>query len=373
MAKALVSLLAVLWLAAACAPRATPPQATPPAPAVPPAAAVPSPQLSEWDRVVVAAKKEGKLTAYSFHFVGDVGVGLARAFKEKYGIELEIISGPGMQLIERIRSEQRAGQGIGDIITTAASIILVSKKQGMTQSAGELPVFQEPGVWYGDPRLDPDRHVISFATAMFPVMANTQLVKPEQEPTSWLDLLKPEWKGKIALADPTSIPNAVYVYVALTKAKKLDKDYFVSLGKQDLRLVNTTRDHSAAVARGQVALSFGASDSTTAILVKEGAPVKALDMREGIPLTLANALAMLAGAPHPNAARLFINWFLSREAQTIYVNLDPRFSIRKDVPDTRPAGVRLSPKVTLIVTPEDEEETARIMRERELAKLILGK
>lgn len=365
-----------LLLVIACAPKAAPAPlpSSPAAPAGPPSAtrAAPAAPASEWDKVVEAAKKEGKITAYSFHFIGDVGTGVAKAFKDKYGIQIESISGPGMQLIERMRAEQRAGQGMADILTTGASIIFVAKTEGLTRPVGVLPVLEEQGGWLGFPPLDPERHVLNFMlTSQLPII-NTNLVKPQDEPTAWQDLLGPQWKGKMAIADPATIPNAAYVYLVLQR-KGVSKDYFTKLGQQDLKLVNTTRDISAAVARGEAALAWAASDATTGPFAVQGAPVKAIDMKEGIPLTSGGAVAMISNGPHPNATRLFINWLLSQEGQSLYTRLDPRLSVRKNVADPRPPSLRLIPKSPEVMSGKDEEEVGRIMRERELAKLILGK
>lgn len=372
----LLILVLILWLAAACTPKASPtqsppPKVTPASPAVP--GATPATQTSELESLVAAAKKEGKINAYSFHLIGDVGIGVARAFKDKYGIEIESVAGPGMQLIERIRAEQRAKQGNADLLTSGASILFVAKTEGMTMGIGNLPVLQEQqGTWLGFPPLDPERHVLNFMlTSQLPII-NTNLVKPQDEPTSWLDLLGPQWKGKMSLADPATIPNASYIYLMLLK-KGVGKDYFVKLGQQDLKMVTTTRDISASVARGEVSLAWGASDATTGPFAIQGAPVKAIDMKEGIPLSSGGAVTLLNNGPHPNASRLFINWLLSQEGQATYTKLDPRLSVRKDVADPRPPSLRLIPKSPEIVTGKDEEEVGRIMRDRDLAKLILGK
>lgn len=372
----LVASVAALTLAA-CAPAVAPPPrpvgapaAITPAPASRPAAAL-TPEDAAWQKVVEAAKKEGKLNAYSFHMVGEPGQAVTRAFKEKYGIHIESITGPGMVLMERIKSERGAGQKVADVYTTAASVLNVAKKEGLLQPLGALPVFKEKEAWVLDPQaVDPDGYIASIYISKYTAIVNTQLVRKEDYPKSYRDLLAPRWKGKIVVGDPDTIPYLTPLYWIMTDRGILDKEYFRQLGGQGLKVVPTARDVVSLVARGESLLAVPAADSTAAPLAAEGAPIQAIPLDEGLLAGGPGGMAMVSEPAHPNAARLFMNWLLSAEGQKVYAEAAKAPSLRKDIPDYSPPAVRVQAKRVLPMTARDEVETARIMRERELSKLM---
>ena len=105
----LAFVMVVLAIMIACAPKAT---SQAPIPASSAKAATSEGDIA-WQKVVQDAKKEGKLSVYSFNLTGDVGTAVTKAVREKLGIEMEVVTGPGAQLVERIRSERRSGQYLG--------------------------------------------------------------------------------------------------------------------------------------------------------------------------------------------------------------------------------------------------------------------
>ncbi|MBF8264452.1 MAG: Ferric transporter ATP-binding subunit, partial [Dehalococcoidia bacterium] len=140
-------LIALSFVSSACTPQAQP--TSPPAPASKAATPVsvptsnpslPTAQDAAWQKVVEAAQKEGKLVLYSFSFTGDMGVQLAAAFKQKYGISLDIVTGPGAQMIERIKVEQRTKQIMADIMEGSNINASLAQQDGLSENYGELPV-----------------------------------------------------------------------------------------------------------------------------------------------------------------------------------------------------------------------------------------
>ncbi|MBI4288582.1 MAG: extracellular solute-binding protein [Chloroflexi bacterium] len=338
-----IVLLAALVLAS-CAPKQAP--ATP-APAAPlPAAnvptvkpAAPSPEDAEWAKVIEAAKKEGRVTEYAYYFYGDVSLAVAKAFKEKYGIQVDYIVGRGAEFNARLATEQRTKQYTADIFDSSPSWVATAKQQGFTVSLTDLPVFRDKSVWAMQPVIDsPDGHLIAFAPNPLPVVANTNLVKPQDEPKSWYDLLDPKWKGKIGVNDPitSSGPDIIVSYMVNHKA--LDMEYFRRLGDQNLvYLLGGSKEGLEKTARAEIAFTIVGSSAVTALFLQQGAPVKPLDLKEGRPI-LTQPVTVIKNAPHPNAARVFINWLLSAEGQAVYAQAATMESVRKDVPSAMPKG-----------------------------------
>jgi len=121
MKKWLLSLCVLIGvLLTACAPQSAPASAPTQAPTLAPAQTVPvaktlTKEEASWNTVVEAAKKEGYLSVYSYNMVGDVGVAVSRAFKAKYGITADIITGRGAEFVERVKTEKRMGRLVADV------------------------------------------------------------------------------------------------------------------------------------------------------------------------------------------------------------------------------------------------------------------
>lgn len=371
----LMGLLALMVTLAGCAPATVPPPPTPSGPTTPPAPGAPalSPQDAAWQKVIdTATRQEARLNIYSFHFIGDTGQAVATAFKERYGIDVQLVTGPGSLLMERMRSEKRAGQHIADLLTSAMSLIVLGKGEGLTTSFGEMPVFKEEGVWLISPRADEEGHLVSIGPAVFNPYINTQQVKKGEEPASFKDLLSPRWKGKLSTGNPDLIPNSNYLFWVFTERKILDENYFRALGQQSLMVMPDNRQDAAAVARGQSHLALAQSFAAMGPLAKEGAPILPVPMEEGTLTGGSSAMTMVANSPHPNAARLFTHWLMSAEGQKVFHRAQATLSMRTDIPDFTPTALRVKAKRVIPYTTKDETEVARLMRERTLSKLWKG-
>ena len=368
--------MAVLMVISACAPGNTPT----PAPAAPTPAntsiptsnvSPPTSQDPAWDKIVEAAKKEGKLTIYSFNFIGDTGISLGKAFKEKYGITVEIITGRGAEFTERLKTEKRMGSILADVCDNNATNAKTMKKEGLTKSvAGELPVLREKGVWVADVLgIDPqDKHLISFNFTIYSPWVNTRLVKAGEEPKVWKDLLNPRWKGQMIATDTTTSPGLYQSFVPLIREKVVDTEFLKALYSQDLRFSSTIQDEAGLLARGDRALSIRGNDSVYSRYINEGAPIKIIDLSDGVVLSVISIVAF-EGSPHPNAAKVFLNWLMSPEGQTAYGKSASAASARKDVPNFLPEAARLTPKNPILLTSEDTDESTKLFRERWLDKL----
>ena len=376
-AKRLYLVLSMVLLTAlvACAPKAAP-QAAPqavlntPVPTPVPGTAAMTPEDAAWQKVVEEAKKEGGLTIYSYHLVGDVGLKVGQAFTKRTGLRLEIISGPSTSATERIKVERRTGVQIASVQTGNGLQLLSSKQEGNTQKLGNLPEFKKAeGKTLYDPWLDKDGHLLSMFQSTPNTWINTKLVPPGAEPKTWRDLLKPEWKGRIGAEDPDLGPAINATYYGLTSRGKLDDAYFKQLGKQGLQFNPTGRMSVGLLARGELALLIGLGTSAATPFLEEGASLKAIDLAEGMIIQRSGGLGLIQGAPQPNAGRVFINWLFSQEGQTSYHSLAGTRGSRKDVPNFEPLQAQLDHANPIVLLAEDELVIVRIMRERVLSEL----
>lgn len=359
----------------ACTPKASPAPATsaPPAPAKATAlASTVSPQISQdaaWAKVVEAAQKEGKVSIYSWGLTGDLGVTISKAFKDKYGITVELTTGTGAQLVPRIQAEYRAGQYVADMLEGSPINAIFAKQQNLTQTFGVLPQKSNKDVWVRDPFLDKEGHTVSFFYTIHGAYINTNLLKPNDAPKSWKAILDPKWKGKMVIPDPDSMPTANQLYVILTRHLGFTDDYFRDLAKQDLVVAPTHPEADAILARGQVSINLASSLSTMAPLITQGAPIVPIDMAEGTPSPDGSVLNLMPKAPHPNASRLFADWLISKEGQETHAKARSVPSIRKDVGDYRPVQTRINYTKLVPMNEQDWDEGARVQREKVLSKL----
>src|SRR5262249_21776655 len=146
------------------------------------------------------------------------------------------------------------------------------------------------------------------------------------------DLLDVRWKGKISLQDPT-VPGsgsnqAAQLYLTL------GEDFVRKLYVDQKPLISRdTRQLTDWLARGSQPISNGAEDALVDQLVKEGVPIAPLDLPD-LPSPISagfGQVALLAAAPHPNAAKVFVNWLASREGSAVFARAMAEASTRSDV------------------------------------------
>lgn len=380
---AFLSLSLVLAALAACAPAAAPlprlvgaPTAVAPAPGPRPGAAL-TPEEAAWQKVVEAAKKEGSLTVYSAtQFAGTKGRAVAEAFKQRYGISVELMLGSGRQLIERVKVEQRLKQPVADVTGTGTSTATeISMEELAAKVWPELPSFKDKSVFIADPVFDPDGTILNLVTNTTGPMINTNLVKPQDEPLSYNDFLDPKWKKKIIMSDPRGGGSGGFMwYSVMLAAKVLDEDYYRRFAQVEPQFWggSSTEEYNM-VGRGDYWMTPLAGTNSAGYIIVEGAPMKILGMKEGN-VAQPDAFGVLKGAAHPNAARLFANWIFSQEGQTVYARAGSMTSMRKDVPDFLDVKVQIKPAPTKIIMRNwtISEETNSIHKSG-LAERIFGK
>jgi iron(III) transport system substrate-binding protein len=265
-----------------------------------------------WDKVVADAKKEGHVVLYSA-FVGLAAhQNLKKDFEANYGISVDILEGRASEIRERIRIEQVAGRFTADV-----------SENGRTTTTLQIAqdhVFDPYGTLPSLGHLKPEFHsddirLATFAIA-YGILANTRLVKPEDEPKSWMDLTDPRWKGKILSDDLRALGGGGVLFYVLEE--HLGRGFHEKLAKQYLKFSREIPANERRVARGEYPLYI--PDSLTSLSELKGLPVKFLVPKEGLPY-VGYDLALLKHAPHPNAARLLMEYCIGQKMQQIYADL----------------------------------------------------
>jgi len=293
----------------------------------------------EWERVLAAAKREGKVA-----ITGPGGReprrGLVDPFQEKYGITVEYFGATGRQVGPRVMTERRAGYFLWDVYvggtTTALSVMIPQGAFAPLEPALITPEVKDPANWRGDSLefLDKARRLVIMTPQQVGVMsANTDLVKID-EIKSYKDILEPKWKGKIVMDDPRrSGPgqgSATFFYMH----PELGIDFLRALARQEPLLSRDFVQQVDLVAHGRYSILIGV-DVLVQVRAKQGAPiaiVEPLRLGEGSHLSPKDgAAALYSNPPHPNAAKVYMNWLLSREGQTAFAQSMGYVSARKDV------------------------------------------
>lgn len=362
----------VLWLMlfVACSPVAAPT----PAPVIntPAAPIIPAWQV-QWENLVKAAKKEGIVNVVSSNPYRD----LIAPFKQEFGITMENVVFQGANMTARINAERRAGIYTMDVGVIGLSTGFELKPEGSLdplESVLLLPEVTDPGAWYKGEIPFADRSdktlIPFFAFSMPPIGVNTNLVKAE-EIKSFRDLLDPRWKGKIVFSDPTRTGTGNSAFVALLHI--MGNDYMRELGKQ-VQILSDERLMIDWVAQGKVPIVLAPRAVTWVEFIQTGAPITTVIPTEGTWLISASgSVALLNKAPHPNAARLFINWLLSKKGQTI-ISRDVGYqSARVDVPtDFLPSFILRNPSVKYLDTISEEYQLRKMPEGTKMAKELFG-
>lgn len=265
----------------------------------------------EWAKVVEAGKKEGKVVLYNSANGASYFTNVIKSFEAKYGISVDSLDLRASELTERIRAEQVAGRFLGDLELHSTSTI----EQQIIDGPLVEKVGRVPNIANLRPELPATDMWIPAWIQAYGVLINTRLVKPEDEPKKWTDLTDPKWKDKILSDDTRPIGGGQTMFFVLQKT--YGTPFHEKLAAQNLVFSRDLRNDARRVARGEYPLYIPQMFAMASDI--KGLPIKVLVMEEGVPYVPIN-FAQLKNAPHPNAARVFINHFLEQESQLQYAN-----------------------------------------------------
>jgi ABC-type Fe3+ transport system substrate-binding protein len=306
----------------------------------------------EWSKLIAAAKQERTLSVASGGAPSRQYRPLMAAFTKKFGVKVEVATGNATTTINRVLAERKAGRFTVDVALISSRV----NEQRLVPSESLVPFAPllihpeviDKSAWYLG------RHWYADKFSKFTFIYH---VTKEDQYESWYntdkitaaeiatvkkqtDFFDPRWKGKIAaqgMDDPSGIRQMIDSYFEPDRGQEWVSNYLLKAGitfTDDRRILETWlssgRYPLQAVATGTEIYSE---------LAKKGVPIKQVFMPKQIALVRAGGsgccISVFAEAPHPNAAKIFVNWFLSKEGQTLTHTMIPeidRSSLRNDVP-----------------------------------------
>jgi iron(III) transport system substrate-binding protein len=282
--------------------------------AAPPATAI-TPEL------IAAAKKEGAVVWYTSIDLA-AAQRIAKAFEAKYpGVPVRMERSGAERVFQRIGQEYSSRVYAVDVVNTSdAAQMIVWKANGWL--APYVP--EDVAKYFPADHKDPDGLFASARVTLCPIAYNTSLVKPEEAPKSYADLLDPKWAGKIVKAHPGysgTILNATFQI-----ARDLGWPYFEKLAQQRVMQVQSATDPPKKLALGERAIMADGGEYVAVGLKEKGDPLELVYPAEGTPL-IVGPNAVFKNAPNPNAARLLQSYMFSAEGQQAMIDIAGMHSV----------------------------------------------
>jgi iron(III) transport system substrate-binding protein len=297
-------------------------------------AAAETPQL---EALVKAAQQEGALVLDGPP-IDLVREGITAGFGKRYGITVSYISSGSSKSGARVRAERAAGRYLLDVFVSGSDTpTLTFLPSGwldriepvlIDPEVTDASKWREGHLWF----VDPDRTILRVFGYVTPTVAiNTKFVKPEEVAT-WQQLLDPKWRGKIIAKDPTvsgagaTLISYFYLNFGPSFVEKLYKTQkpFVS---------RDARQAVQSLAQGNFPIWVGPDQTETTRFREMGYPIQYVLPSDG-PSVITGGwgiVCLVNKAPHPNAAKLFVNWLASREGQAIFAKAASSVSLRNDI------------------------------------------
>ena len=277
--------------------------------------------------LIAAATKEGKVVNYTSVEI-QIAEKVGKAFEAKYpGIKVQTERSGSERIFQRIGQEYGSRIYAADVVSTSdAAHFIIWKKEGIL--APHLP--EEAAQHFPAATRDPDGMYMPWRASLSVIAYNTRLVKPEEAPTSFADLLDPKWANRLVKAHPSysgTILTATYQI-----SRDIGWDYFEKLAKQKVMQVQSATEPPKKLAQGERRVMVDGNEYLSLQMKEEGAPIEIVYAKEGSPMIVSPS-AVLKNAPNPNAARLFQNWLHSAEGQQLIVDVGGMRSFHAQVKD----------------------------------------
>lgn len=295
---------------------------------------------SEWEKTLAAAKKEGKIVA-GIPARAELRTEIEAKFK-RFGVDMELFPARGPQNASRIAAEYKAGIKYFDVFIGGSGTYESLVHDGMVEPFEPnliLPEVREAKYWWGghiwEDNVKTKRFLYSFIAdaGTGGYWYNTGLANPE-ELRSLDDFLNAKWKGKIGFLDPRTPGSGQSIWSFFWDVK--GEGYLRKLVQQDLFVSRDQRQLADALAKGRLAIALGVSFYTLEGFLTANLPIKEIPkLKEGAPASNGSGvIGIVKAPPHLHAAKLFVNWLLSKEGQELYVKVMHQATRRLDV-DTK--------------------------------------
>jgi len=328
-----------------------------------PVRAAPPEPTAVTSALIEAAKREGQVTFYSALEL-PVAERFGKAFEAKYpGITVRVERSGAERLFQRIGQEQASRINAVDVAnsTDPAHYLDWKKNDWLAPFVPEDVAKHFPAE-----HVDPDGLHATVCTWLSVIGYNTDLVKREDAPKSFADLLDPKWKGKIVKAHPSY--SGAILTVTFLLVRELGWGFFEKLSEQKVLQMQSAAEPPKKIQAGERAVMAEGNDYNLALLRDRNQPVETVYPTEGTPLIVVKC-GIFRNAPHPNAARLFESYMFSTEAQQIFVDAFAHRSVHGQVKE-RPGRTPLSdlkllkadPAAVLAATEEIKARYSKIFR-----------
>lgn len=280
-------------------------------------------QTVDHNALVEAARKEGKVVIYTTG-QQDLTARIMAEFKKKYPFldVSEFYRNSAGRIYARLQAEIDAKQPTADVFASSSIATFLELKAGKRLAQFVTPeqkaypaTYQDPGywtVWQAQPLL---------------LAYDESKLAPADRPDSWQALMDPKFRGKVGFEDATS--GTQFTQWALLR-QALGNNFWAKLRDNQPKTYPGTTPIIEGVLRGELALGADIGSYQFVNYGKQGAPLKAIYPKEGVPVSLL-PIAVLADAPHPAAGRLLVDWLLSAEGQRVVVDIIGNYSPREDV------------------------------------------
>ncbi len=269
-------------------------------------------QDSHTQKLIDGAKKEGALVWYMSASIEDAKA-ILLAFSKKYPfLKTDFFRAGSARLFNRIMNEARAGKVLFDLVAVRGLETHQLVKAGLLQ-----PYVSPESAAYPAGFKDSKGYWVDYFDSYNVIGYNTQLVARDQAPKSWEDLLDPKWKGKIALDEE----NFSW-YGAMTQkwGKEKTQRYMRALAKQDIQLRNGQTLIAQLMAAGEFSVAMVLAHRIEK-MKEQGAPVEWVTTLDPVTASL-HPIGIAAKAPHPNAAKLFVDFILSKDGQQLLLSIE---------------------------------------------------
>jgi iron(III) transport system substrate-binding protein len=313
-----------------------------------------TPALAQEAVDLAKAKAEGKVVWYTSTPIEEAQK-IADLFRTQTGITVELFRSGGSQILSRFQQEINAGRVAVDVLTHSDP----AAARAMAKKGLFVPFKPKHFENVPDAAKAADGAFIGQRLNMMTHYLRTDKVAPADEPKTWDDLTSPKYKGMLAMADPSFTSLQVSVVAMMSKLRGWG--FYEKLRRNDVMIVPGNQQVSDLIKRGERLIAVGALDSYAADLKAAGHPIKTLYPSDGV-FVIPSPTAVVKGSPDPAAAKLFAQFMLGDEVQSLFP-ADGGYSARIDI--KAPPGSPDLKSLNVIAVDDDyvEREGGRIKKQ----------